>query len=817
MKNYFYIIWVSLFTICPLWVRGQVVRGQVIDANKRPIDAACISLLKHPQKEFIGSDITDTLGNFKMKNLSKETVSLFVSAIGYQDTTLIIASSPNEVQLPPIILKQTTIQLDEVVIKAKSYSLRKKVDRLVMSITNNSELAKNNTVWGMLRYAPMVKVDEVQGLSILGKENVEIYINNRKSKLSQDEIQSYLKGLPAGSIKNIELITNPGSTFSTRSHTGIINITLRKSETEGIKGSASAQVWQTHYNKQIGFLNLNWVKGAWDVKSAFSARNIHDWSKSIREDYFTQTQYLINNSNTKENKRQIYFGNIDASYRINKKQEIGAVVDFNIMNANPNSYNIGDYLSIQNNRIDSILSSDIKGKNHSNRMAMNVNYKITLNRSSELRLDVDYQFYKFKQDFHYKTDLLNQSHTAIKSYESYSQHLPQTNHLWAGKAEYDLKLNDLHQLHAGMEAYKSDADNKTMYYYKDQPNHMNDQNSQQDNIYTYKEKSILGYLSYEAQWTERFSSMIGVRLEQTSTKGKMILPYDISTKHKYCKLLPSISVSFAPSQKHYLWYSLTDNYDFPAYTYLNPFKTYQSPTSYTTGNPDLRPSQTISQELGYFLNSKYLFSIAQYTTLDAVDIFSHPVGNSIQDETTVVNYGTESGVRLNININQSFFHNYWYLNASLSGKYAYYKSKMPNLHINRSSIYGEINLDNTVILSKKHSWQFMGNYQFRTSEKRLTIQSKSDMRASLELKKNFKTCALSLSGYRSWNYYDGKYHSKRSSEYITNDLIRKSRSQGDYQGVMMKFTYNFGNKKIKNGEKHSTTTSSQKNRFNEGY
>ena len=135
MKNYFYIIWVSLFTICPLWVRGQVVRGQVIDANKRPIDAACISLLKHPQKEFIGSDITDTLGNFKVKNLSKEAVSLFVSAIGYQDTTLIIASSPNEVQLPPIILKQTTIQLDEVVIKAKSYSLRKKVDRLVMSIT----------------------------------------------------------------------------------------------------------------------------------------------------------------------------------------------------------------------------------------------------------------------------------------------------------------------------------------------------------------------------------------------------------------------------------------------------------------------------------------------------------------------------------------------------------------------------------------------------------------------------------------------------------------------------------------------------------
>ena len=51
-------------------------------------------------------------------------------------------------------------------------------------------------------------------LSILGKESVELYINGRKSNLTQDAIRSYLLSLPADRIANIEVITNPGVTNS---------------------------------------------------------------------------------------------------------------------------------------------------------------------------------------------------------------------------------------------------------------------------------------------------------------------------------------------------------------------------------------------------------------------------------------------------------------------------------------------------------------------------------------------------------------------------------------------------------------------------
>lgn len=183
----------------------------------------------------------------------------------------------------------TDIVLDEVVVKAKPYVLRKDVDRIVMSLPKISQLTKNNTIWGMLRYTPMLKVDEVQGLGMLGKQNLVVYINGRKSSMSGTEIQNYLKSVPADNIKTIELITNPGSKFNVDAQTGIVNITLRRNEGEGVKGFVSAQMWQTHYNKQIASLNLNYVKRNIDLKTTFSARNLADWNKSESEVLFPKT------------------------------------------------------------------------------------------------------------------------------------------------------------------------------------------------------------------------------------------------------------------------------------------------------------------------------------------------------------------------------------------------------------------------------------------------------------------------------------------------------------------------------------------------
>lgn len=210
------------------------------EINNQPIEAGFITLLSYPQKTFIASTYTEADGQFSIQGSVTDSTVISVSALGYKESLISLPPLKETLSLGEIKLSlNREIVLDETVITAKPYVLRKDVDRIIMSLSNVSELAKNNTIWGMLRYTPMLKVDEVQGLTMLGKQNLVVYISGRKSAMSGMEVQNYLKSIPADNVKTIELITNPGSKFNVAAQTGIINIMLKRNEKEGWKGFAS--------------------------------------------------------------------------------------------------------------------------------------------------------------------------------------------------------------------------------------------------------------------------------------------------------------------------------------------------------------------------------------------------------------------------------------------------------------------------------------------------------------------------------------------------------------------------------------------------
>lgn len=56
-------------------------------------------------------------------------------------------------------------------------------------------------------------------------------------------------------------------------------------------------------------------------------------------------------------------------------------------------------------------------------------------------------------------------------------------------------------------------------------------------------------------------------------------------------------------------------------------------------------------------------------------------------------------------------------------------------------------------------------------------------------------------------------HTQRESSYITPYMERQSLSVGEYQGLMLKVSYNWGNKKVKNGKKHNPISENQRERY----
>ena len=87
----------------------------------------------------------------------------------------------------------------------------------------------------------MVTVDGEDKIQLKGSSNYKIYMNGKPSNLlSGDNASDVLKSMPASSIKNIEVITDPGSKYDAEGVGGIINIITTKNALQGYTGTIRA-------------------------------------------------------------------------------------------------------------------------------------------------------------------------------------------------------------------------------------------------------------------------------------------------------------------------------------------------------------------------------------------------------------------------------------------------------------------------------------------------------------------------------------------------------------------------------------------------
>jgi TonB-dependent Receptor Plug Domain. len=92
------------------------------------------------------------------------------------------------------------------------------------------ENVQSGTVSDALQSVPGVKVDAEGKVSLRSVSEVEIWINKHPSHFDAENLKSYLQQFPASTIRNIEVITNPSSRYTSKTDTGIINIISKDQE-----------------------------------------------------------------------------------------------------------------------------------------------------------------------------------------------------------------------------------------------------------------------------------------------------------------------------------------------------------------------------------------------------------------------------------------------------------------------------------------------------------------------------------------------------------------------------------------------------------
>lgn len=635
-----------------------------------------------------------------------------------------------------------------------------------------------------------------------GRDKVEVYINGRKARMTSEQITTYLSSLPAESIKNIELITNPGSRYDVSANTGIINITLRRAETDGLKGFATAQMWQTHYNKQIGSLNLNYSSGKFGLVTTLGARNIGDWSEGKSLVEFINSGNRVERKSIYKNRRQIYSANFDMNYSIDSRQNIGAVANFNLWKGKPEQLSESKYYSSDIQQPDSAINALALSDNYNGWASMNINYNINFDDNNSLAVDADYQYYKASSRLAY--DAFGITGERLNAY---NQKSPSRNDLWTGKAEYTLKPSLGKKLIIGAQAYSSKSADENQY---------NDFVPAQSEFlmssrFHYSEKGISGYADYEHSFSDRVSSSIGVRFEHTYIGGDSQSNSESSFSKNINRWLPSLNLTYTPSQTLYLWYTAGMQSSLIPYALLNPFVVRQTATSYTTGNPNLTPPKSFYQGVGCYIAGKYLVNVSHSVTKDAYEQFTLPTGDN-EEVTKPINYGNSHSISASVNASQSLFNGVWMLGANVMIDYTHYFSPLKEINVNKGVFYTDFSLDNTIILSRRHSCKLLANYQFRPARKAITTESKADMRANVEIRKDWGDWGLSMSAFRSWNSDGRGFHSTMIRITETPGMISRSSSKGDFQGLMLKATYQWGNKKVRT-KKHNSSGANQTMRY----
>ncbi len=120
-----------------------------------------------------------------------------------------VSTSQNPLDLGEIAMDESSIELEEVSVTAQKPLVKVEIDKLTYSAKDDPESSTSN-VLDLLRKVPLVTVDGEDEIQLKGSSNFKIYLNGKPSNMISGNPSQVLKSMPANSVKDIEVITDPG-------------------------------------------------------------------------------------------------------------------------------------------------------------------------------------------------------------------------------------------------------------------------------------------------------------------------------------------------------------------------------------------------------------------------------------------------------------------------------------------------------------------------------------------------------------------------------------------------------------------------------
>ena len=415
-----YLVLVLMMTV-PLCAQNQnaadyTIKGQVVDSLSNetvPYATLSIALANAPQKA-IKLLACDDDGKFTTTLKQPGTYIMSMQSLGKLPAVkrFTLSEGKKSLNLGKLFMNDDTQQINEVTVVAQKPLVTVEVDKITYSLDDDPE-AKTNNALEMFRKVSMITVDGEDKIQLKGSSNYKIYMNGKPSNLlSGENASDVLKSMPASSIKNIEVITDPGSKYDAEGVGGIINIITSKNAMQGYTGTVRANASTLGSFGGGGYVSLKVGNLGLTANYGYNNRN-SPWNDSHSERE-TDEDRLAEGRPTKliEDGRSKYkgpfqYGYLEASYEIDTLNLIS--VGANLFRGK--SKNLSELDAVLNPLGDEFNSSPIY-KFHRNSVSegtfgstdLNVDYQHSTSKKDEL-LTVSYRFSQSPNDSESNTEL----------------------------------------------------------------------------------------------------------------------------------------------------------------------------------------------------------------------------------------------------------------------------------------------------------------------------------------------------------------------------------------------------------------------------
>ena len=180
-----------------------------------------VAILSAEDTQMVKGGITDLNGYFEIANVPQGKMLLRVSAIGYKNI-MTPFTVENNTALGTIKVAPGATTLSEVKVTASRPLYAMDGEKLIYNVADDPTI-QTGTTSDALQNAPGVEVDIEGNITLRGVSSVEIWVNDKPSKLTEENLKTYLETLPANALDRIETITNPSAKYAT-SADAVINI-----------------------------------------------------------------------------------------------------------------------------------------------------------------------------------------------------------------------------------------------------------------------------------------------------------------------------------------------------------------------------------------------------------------------------------------------------------------------------------------------------------------------------------------------------------------------------------------------------------------